>query len=73
MLSLLFGRWAHIYSSSILLSLLAFQRLYVIPVLDRERRGNCGGRELFRHSEVDLLVSDVDLWDQLVVGDCRIN
>ncbi len=40
MLSLLFGRWAHIYSSSILLSLLAFQRLYVIPVLDRERRGN---------------------------------
>ncbi len=40
MLSLLFGRWAHIYSSSILLSLFAFQRLYVIPVLDRERRSN---------------------------------
>jgi copper resistance protein D len=38
MLSLLFGRWAHIYSSSLLLSLFAFRRLYVIPVLDRERR-----------------------------------
>jgi len=38
MLSLLFGRWAHIYSSSLLLSLFAFRRLYVIPVLDRESR-----------------------------------
>src|SRR4030088_1385478 len=37
MLSLWFWRWAHIYSSSLLLSLFAFQRLYVIPVLDRER------------------------------------
>jgi copper resistance protein D len=37
MLSLWFGRWAHIYSSSILVSLFAFRRLYVIPVLDRER------------------------------------
>jgi copper resistance protein D len=40
MLSLLLGRWANIYLSSLLLSLLAFQRLYVIPVLDREKRGN---------------------------------
>jgi copper resistance protein D len=39
-LGLLFGRWAHIYSSSLLLSLLAFRRLYVIPVLDREHRSN---------------------------------
>jgi hypothetical protein len=40
MLSLLLGRWTHIYSSSLLLSLIAFQRLYVIPVLGRERRSN---------------------------------
>jgi putative copper resistance protein D len=40
MLSLLVGRWVHIYSSSLLLSLFVFQRLYVIPVLDRERRSN---------------------------------
>jgi Putative copper export protein len=40
MLSLLLGRWAHIYSSSLLLSLLAFQRLYKVPVLDRERRSS---------------------------------
>jgi putative copper resistance protein D len=40
MLSLWFGRWAHIYSSSLLVSLFAFRSLYVIPVLDRERRGN---------------------------------
>ncbi len=38
MLGLLLGRWANIYSSSLLLSLLAFQRLYVVPVLDREKR-----------------------------------
>src|SRR5260370_8812313 len=40
MLGLLLGRWANIYLSSLLLSLLAFQRLYVIPVLDREKRSN---------------------------------
>jgi putative copper export protein len=41
MLSLLFGRWAHIYSSSLLLSLFAFHRVYVIPVLHRQcRRSN---------------------------------
>ena len=40
MLGLLLGRWANIYFSSLLLSLLAFQRLYVIPVLDREKRSN---------------------------------
>ena len=40
MLSLLFGRWTHIYSSSLLLSLIAFQRLYVISFLDRKHRSN---------------------------------
>jgi copper resistance protein D len=40
MLSLLFGRWTHIYSSSLLLSLIAFHRLYVIPASDRECRSN---------------------------------
>jgi copper resistance protein D len=38
MLTLWFGRWAHIYSSSLLLSLFAFRSLYVVPVFDRERR-----------------------------------
>jgi putative copper resistance protein D len=37
MLSLWFERWAHIYSSSLLLSLFAFRRLYIIPVLNRDR------------------------------------
>jgi hypothetical protein len=32
-----------------------------------------GRIELFRNSDVDLLVSDVGLGGQLVVGDCRIN
>lgn len=40
MLGLLLGRWANIYLSSLLLSLLAFQRLYAIPVLDHEKRSN---------------------------------
>jgi putative copper export protein len=43
MLGLLLGRWANIYLSSLLLSLLAFQRLYVIPVLDREKQSNRWG------------------------------
>jgi copper resistance protein D len=34
MLCLLLARWANIYSSSLLLSLLAFRRLYLIPVSD---------------------------------------
>jgi copper resistance protein D len=46
-LALLFGRWAHIYSSSLSLSLLAFQRLYVIPVLDREHRNNSLAEERY--------------------------
>ena len=40
MLGLLLGRWVNIYASSLLLSLLAFQRLYVVPVLHREKRSD---------------------------------
>ena len=38
MLGLLVARWVNIYSSSLLLSLFAFRRLYLIPVSDREHR-----------------------------------
>jgi copper resistance protein D len=40
MLFLLLGRWIHIYSSSLLFSLIAFDRLYVIPALSRDD-GSC--------------------------------
>jgi Putative copper export protein len=38
MSGLLLARWVNIYSSSLLLSLFAFRRFYIIPVSDRERR-----------------------------------
>jgi copper resistance protein D len=50
MLNLWFGRWAHIYSSSLLLSLFVFRSLYVIPVLDRDRRRSNLGRQDSLHT-----------------------
>jgi putative copper resistance protein D len=44
MLGLLLARWANIYSSSLLLSLLTFRRLYLIPVSDLEHRSLTGKR-----------------------------
>ena len=50
MLPLVLERWAHIYSSSLLLSLLAFQRLFVTPVLSN----NCSGRGLTEDHQKNL-------------------
>jgi copper resistance protein D len=38
MLCLLLARWVNLYSSSLFLSLFAFRRLYLVPVVDREHR-----------------------------------